>query len=191
MNEHIRVRRAHHDDLRAIGTTLARSFQDDPVFTWCVPDAEHRRTVLPAFFGSVAEGLLSADEVFVAGVTARPVTPAVDGAALWIPPSAETGGALDLEQLFGNDVERVGELVAMMEEHHPTVPHHYLWFLGVDPAAQGRGIGSTLLEAAAPGPAYLEATSKDNRRLYERHGFEVVDELAVGSSPPLWAMWRP
>ena len=39
-------------------------------------------------------------------------------------------------------------------------------------------------------PAYLEATSEDNRRLYERHGFVIVDELAVAGSPPLWAMWR-
>ena len=40
-------------------------------------------------------------------------------------------------------------------------------------------------------PAYLEATSKDNVRLYERHGFEIVDELRAAGSPTLWAMWRP
>jgi hypothetical protein len=39
-------------------------------------------------------------------------------------------------------------------------------------------------------PAYLEATSPRNRALYERHGFEVVDELRTGDCPPLWGMWR-
>lgn len=39
-------------------------------------------------------------------------------------------------------------------------------------------------------PAHLEATSEHSRRLYERHGFVVVEELAVTGSPSLWAMWR-
>ena len=33
-------------------------------------------------------------------------------------------------------------------------------------------------------PAYLEATSADNRRLYERHGFEVVRERQLPLAPP-------
>jgi hypothetical protein len=39
-------------------------------------------------------------------------------------------------------------------------------------------------------PAYLEATSEHNRRLYARHGFEVVGELSADGSPSLWLMWR-
>lgn len=38
--------------------------------------------------------------------------------------------------------------------------------------------------------AHLEATSPDNRRLYERHGFEVTGEIVVPDGPTLWAMWR-
>lgn len=39
-------------------------------------------------------------------------------------------------------------------------------------------------------PAYLEATSPDNRRLYERHGFVVTGELSILGGPPVWPMWR-
>jgi hypothetical protein len=39
-------------------------------------------------------------------------------------------------------------------------------------------------------PAYLEATSPLNRRLYERHGFEVTQEFVLPKGPPMWAMWR-
>jgi hypothetical protein len=30
----------------------------------------------------------------------------------------------------------------------------------------------------------------ENRRLYERHGFETVGVLAPAGGPPLWPMWR-
>jgi hypothetical protein len=40
-------------------------------------------------------------------------------------------------------------------------------------------------------PAYLEATSRRNRALYERHGFVTIGELTVADCPPLYAMWRP
>jgi hypothetical protein len=40
-------------------------------------------------------------------------------------------------------------------------------------------------------PAYLEATSPRNRALYERHGFEVTEELKLpAGGPPIWLMWR-
>jgi hypothetical protein len=40
-------------------------------------------------------------------------------------------------------------------------------------------------------PAYLEASSPRNRALYERHGFEVMEECRYADDgPPLWRMWR-
>ncbi|CAN5888297.1 hypothetical protein BH23ACT5_BH23ACT5_20520 [soil metagenome] len=68
--------------------------------------------------------------------------------------------------------------------------------MGVVPEQQGRGIGSRLLTTVLTGcdatgtPAYLAATSKDNRRLYQRHGFETTDEIRLPQGPPLWGMWR-
>jgi GNAT superfamily N-acetyltransferase len=61
---------------------------------------------------------------------------------------------------------------------------------------QSKGHGSALLRALLERadhtgtPTYLEATSPDNRRLYQRHGFQVIDELGIAGAPPLWAMWR-
>ena len=39
-------------------------------------------------------------------------------------------------------------------------------------------------------PAYLEATSEGNRRLYLRHGFEVTGEIQLPDGPNMWPMWR-
>ena len=83
-----------------------------------------------------------------------------------------------------------------MGKVHPTADHWYLPIIGVDPIAQGQGMGSALLAdrlatCDADGlPAYLEATSERSRALYARHGFEIVEEIQFGASPPIWAMLR-
>jgi GNAT superfamily N-acetyltransferase len=83
-----------------------------------------------------------------------------------------------------------------MQEHHPVEPCFYLLAMGVEPERQGRGVGGRLLGTVtgrcdeASAPAYLEATSEDNRRLYERHGFATVAELRLPQGPSLWPMWR-
>ena len=178
------IRRAGFDELAGAAGVLAASFQDDPVFTWCVPDATRRAAILPTFFRVVANAIAVHDDIHVAG--------AIDGAAMWLPPAAAAVGDLEapFAELLGDDAGRVFDIVGLLDAAHPHTPHHYLWFLGVAPDAQGRGIGGAMLRHGLTGPAYLEATSKDNRRLYERHGFEVVNELRVDTSPTLWAMWR-
>jgi GNAT superfamily N-acetyltransferase len=69
--------------------------------------------------------------------------------------------------------------------------------MGVTPARQGRGFGTALLRPvlerchADRAPAYLEASTSRNRALYERNGFEVVEECRYADDGPiLWRMWR-
>jgi ribosomal protein S18 acetylase RimI-like enzyme len=79
----------------------------------------------------------------------------------------------------------------------PAEPHWHLAFIGVDPSAQGRGIGAALLHHVLPlvdaqgSQAYLESTNPRNITLYERFGFAVQEEIRIGSAPPLYPMVRP
>ena len=83
-----------------------------------------------------------------------------------------------------------------MAGHHPSEPHWYLPFIGVDPAAQGQGHGTALLRASLQAvdrtglPAYLESTNPRNIPLYESFGFRVTGEIQAGDSPPMHPMWR-
>jgi ribosomal protein S18 acetylase RimI-like enzyme len=83
-----------------------------------------------------------------------------------------------------------------MEKYHPTEPHWYLPLIGVDPSQQGNGVGSALMKHALEivdrdhMPAYLESSNPKNVSLYERHGFEVIGEIQVGSSPTMRPMFR-
>lgn len=96
-------------------------------------------------------------------------------------------------------IPRFYRIDQFMLRHHPRGPHHYLYFLGVEPAFQGRGLGSALLRHlgaladAERQPCYLETDSPDNVRLYERHGYRVdgEHELADMSGLRMWLMTRP
>jgi len=121
-------------------------------------------------------------------------------ASLWLPPNVhsdfEAMAELAQRAVAERDQEKVFAFMGQMGEYHPTEPHWYLPFIGVDPLRQGEGLGSALLKHALQNcdrdklPAYLEATSPGSRRLYERHGFEAIGEIQTADSPPLWPMLR-
>jgi GNAT superfamily N-acetyltransferase len=82
------------------------------------------------------------------------------------------------------------------ERRHPRQRHYYLPYIGVRPAAQGRGLGTALLQPVLERcdrerlPAYLEASSPDNARLYRRLGFTTLETIRPLGSPPIELMIR-
>jgi ribosomal protein S18 acetylase RimI-like enzyme len=85
--------------------------------------------------------------------------------------------------------------LAEWERRDPDRPHSHLGPLGVDPALQGRGIGSLVLAEytrrldSRGEHSYLETDKPENVALYGRFGFEVVEEAEVLGAPN-WFMWR-
>jgi ribosomal protein S18 acetylase RimI-like enzyme len=179
------------DQDRAVGTVTA-AFLSDPVARWVFRDAHQYLTYFPQFVPVFAGG------AFDSG-TAHSVE-AFSGVALWLPPGVksddEAMGALTEEAVPASEHGEVFAFLDQMGEYHPTQRHWYLPLIGVDPVRQGRGYGSALLAHglkacdAQAVPAYLEATSERNKRLYERHGFEQIGVIQSGSSPPMWPMLR-
>jgi GNAT superfamily N-acetyltransferase len=81
-------------------------------------------------------------------------------------------------------------------QHHPHSPHYYLEYLGVEPALQGKGLGSQLLaeltrraDAAEVG-CYLETATPRNLPLYQRFGFQITNQKEI-IGLPAWFLWRP
>jgi GNAT superfamily N-acetyltransferase len=189
----LRVEAARHDDAPRLAHTLARAFEDDPVFRWFSPDDGRRRAMLPGFFAVFAEAFLRHGEVYKGDAGA--------GAALWAGPGVHPIGAdasygERLAAIAGADANRLFEVVEQLEAQTPSEPHHHLQFLGVVPERQGTGLGGALMapvlercdrEGAA---AYLEATSDRNRALYERHGFRAHGAIRIPGGPALHRMWR-
>lgn len=168
------------------------AFSADPVARWSYPDPQQYLKYFPdlvrAFGGKAFE---HGTAYYVDGFS---------GAALWLPPAVQPPEDEMLALLRRTIPERnQEELLSVLERmggYHPTEPHWYLPLIGVDPAQQGKGYGSALMtHALLPcdrenKPAYLESTSTRNIPLYQRHGFELLGTIQVGSSPPIFPMLR-
>jgi len=122
------------------------------------------------------------------------------GASFWLPPGVRTDEELAgqvIKECVPNFIqEELFVVFGEMASYRPEGDCWYLPLIGVDPAHQGRGIGSMMLKHALSIidekglPAFLESSNPANISLYERHGFEVVGRIQVGSSPAVHPMRR-
>jgi len=124
----------------------------------------------------------------------------LSGAALWLPPGVHPNDeALETAMRDGATPEHLDDLLSTfekMEQSHPEEPHWYLTVIGVDPNAQGSGLGGALMRHAVArcdhegALAYLESSNPRNIALYERHGFQKMGEIQVGAAPLVTPMVR-
>ena len=192
------VVRLPHSRYPEASAVLARAFQDDPAWVWLLPDPERRSRLLPWLF-RIGFEVTTADVYAPEGELL--------GAARWLGPGragmrvaatlralltvpVRLGAATTAFLAYGRAVEELRAAVA-------PGPHWYLAGIGVDPAAQGRGIGAALLqpgiEAAARDrlPAVLLTNNEANLHFYEANGFQVVKERNTPKGgPECWAMVR-
>ncbi len=200
MVEHSRpvVRRSTGTDRSAVARVLAASFADDPVLTHLFPvSLRYRASRLRLFFRLEAARSRRRGGCWVTD----------DGAAasVWSPPgrwastrwedATQGPGAM---VALGRQLGRAQRARTDMETPHRELPDHwYLLYVGVDPARQGRGLGSEVMRPVLEDcdrtgtPAYLEATCERNRTLYLRHGFTDRGILPLpDGGPTMFRMWR-
>ncbi|HET7407073.1 MAG TPA: GNAT family N-acetyltransferase [Mycobacteriales bacterium] len=193
------VQRVGAESVDRVATALAGAFFDDPVMSWLVPPGgADRHERLKSLFGAVTRGYVRREKSVYAG-------PGGVAAALWGPPGSWKMANSDiaretpaLVKAFGRNLTKALRALSAVDAKHPTDRDHwYLGYLGCEPAHQGRGIGASLLRVVLDDcdtkgiPAYLESSNQRNLTLYQRHGFEIVEELPLpGGGPPVWRMWR-
>lgn len=175
----------------AIGT-IVLAFNADPAARWLYPDPHQYCINFPRFVRAFGGKAFAAGSAYCVEGNR--------GAALWFPPDvhAEEQELTSLLEatVWRKDQDDVFAVLRQMGDYHPSEPHWYLPLIGVDPNQQGKGYGSALITHALlqcdrdHKPAYLESSSPKNIPLYERHGFELLGTIQVGSSPPIFPMLR-
>ena len=190
---HLRIATLSGDaEINEAIATLVLAFVADPVARWMYRSPDQYLRHIPRLFRALGAGS------FEAGAVHR--SPNGAGVAIWFPPGVHGDTAL-VEAVIADSVARdmlgdVDAVFEMTEHHRPSEPHWYLSLIGVDPLHRNKGHGEALLEYALylcdreHRAAYLWSSNKQNTPLYQRHGFEVVTTIQVGSSPPIFPMLR-
>ncbi len=173
-------------------STLVLAFSTDPVSRWLYPEPDQYLRHIPRLF----RGLGTSS--FEAGAAQRSDDGL--GVAIWLPPgiTADDGPLQTIvaESVVEEKLSEVGAMFEQIEHYRPAEPHWYLSLIGVEALHRNKGYGAALLQHGlqrcdrAHHPAYLWSSNPQNISLYQRHGFELVGTIQVGSSPPIFPMLR-
>jgi ribosomal protein S18 acetylase RimI-like enzyme len=171
---------------------LVLAFSADPVARWMYDDPYQYLLHIPRLFRALGASS------FEAGAAQR--TSDGLGVAIWLPPGVHgDDGPLEIviaESISAAKQTEVGAVFERTEHYRPVEPHWYLSLIGVEALHRNNGCGATLLQHGLRQcdrehcPAYLWSSNQLNTSLYQRHGFEIVDTIQVGSSPSIFPMLR-
>jgi len=181
---------------------LVRAFMPDPIFSYYFPDDNQRAEVFRNFINDLVRAHIRFGHVYAAVLDEKLVA-----AAVWRPPDAGEPTARDRKRqtltekrvhaIDSKGATAIFEGFVGLEAGHPAEPHWYLFFTGVEPAMQGRGIGSRLLAPVleladrSHTLCYLETPFRQTHEFYRRLGFSIATEgHPFAGAPTLWTMIR-
>ncbi len=189
------AREARRDEQRSVCDVLGRAFFDDPVAEFLFPDPATRPARYARFAGIAIDAFAASALVLT--------EPEIRTGAIWQAPKPGPLGftrqiriLATLVGLTRSGFGRAARMGELMSRHHLREPHWYLAVLGTDPSAQRMGLASAVMQPVLElcdrerVPAYLESSKAANIPFYNKHGFEVVDELQIPGGPSLWPMIR-
>ena len=182
---------ANKDHKEQVVRVLSESFQSDPILNWISPKKDFPKL----FFGTLSPIYFPHNHAYMVSDGS--------GTLLCLPLGVSPSLFIAIKTLFKiliffdfSTLKRAVKVHSELEKHHYPSPHFYLFAMGVSKEAQGKGIGTRLLQESNKHcdlmgiPAYLENTNEANLPLYERLGFRTFKELKIDDAPTIWLMAR-
>jgi GNAT superfamily N-acetyltransferase len=198
----VQIRLLDRGEVATAAALLARAFTADPFLGYFMADPRRRRLALPLFFRTVLQELIDSQAIYASQDAGR-----LAGVAAWLPPEPERPGrnarlrarlaSARVRLLFPRAAPQVGAAFEAAAAHHPSEPHWYLAFVGIEPGQQRRGLGRRLLDPVLEQAdhqgrlCYLETPFPDTRAFYSKLRFTDTAEIRpVAGAPPIWTMTR-
>lgn len=190
-----------HETYRQVAMVLARAFVDDPVTLAVYRNFSPGRRVSALAADFTAEVLecvrrgyplqvVEDHKVIAAAVIYQPGAYPLPSFTQWL---------FLVKSILGNGIYDIRSWIRWLEEVdklHPTEPHYYIEYLGVEPVYQGKQVGSALMNSlvtkadAEHVGCYLENANPRNVPFYQRFGFQITNQKEI-IGIPAWFMWRP
>lgn len=178
--------RASKEDKKRVIDILASSFDDNKSVNYIIkqdPKRVQRISALMAYSFDICQAF---GDVFLSDDK--------NGCALILLPdkkkttfrSISLDVKLAISAIGLSNIKKAMSREAAINKIHPEGQTYYLWFIGVDPAAQNKGIGSKLLDGiiqeglSQKKTICLETSTLTNIPWYEKHGFETYHEMDFG-----------
>lgn len=181
---------------------LARAFLDYSLFRYIFPDISERKTIIPYLFRYSLSYTMRYGDVFATSQD-------LEGIAVWlnsayfpmtfwrVMKSVPLSTILNLGVKGGGRMQSAGEYLDRVHQRLLPSRHWFLQEIGVEPAFQGKGYASRLLQPVLNridmenSSCYLETQEETNVRIYEHFGFKVIDTSTIPRTTLTnWAMLR-
>jgi ribosomal protein S18 acetylase RimI-like enzyme len=189
------VHRAHEREVSSLSEMLAHAYVADPVSRWLIPGDEQWTRFAHKYFSflirnAANDGVLFANEDSTAAALWKrpnPAQPGRIGKALY---------GLRMLSLLRARSARGMRLGRLLEEAHPTEPHWFLQFVGVEAHHRERGLASSVLRPVLERcdeerqAAYVETSNPANAPIFRHYGFEVYKTIDLAPGPIIRCMRR-
>jgi ribosomal protein S18 acetylase RimI-like enzyme len=186
-------------ELASAASLLAESLFDDPLQQWLFPIEQKRLAATTRMFRHLLKPKLADGLVRIV----RDSTGEVASVAVWTPPYPPAPSRFEryaesffMRLTYGQRIHEVRAAFTKLANRHPSGIFWYLQALATRPEQRGQGHAKCLLdekfrEADSQGVmTALETSSVANVAYYEKHGFQVADELMLVEGLPVWLMCR-
>lgn len=178
--------RANYSDKELIVDILAKSFDDNKSVNYIVKQDNKRAERLRKLMEYSFDLCFLFGDVFLSDDK--------KGCALLILPDKKKttlkSVALDVRLALSvigiSNIKKAMVREARINQFHPTSSIYYLWFIGVYPSEQNKGVGTKLFvevinEGLSKGrPIYLETSTLKNIPWYEKFGLSIYNQLDLG-----------
>jgi GNAT superfamily N-acetyltransferase len=182
---------------------LKDAFADDPLWTVIFKNDPDRENALSAFFTFPLLYGMNYGHAWAA-------SPEIEGVAVWVPGKyAEMtvwrmlcSGALPYGAKLGKETLRKlaivsKQLVPVRKKLTKEKPFLYLAIIGISSAAQGKGLGSKIMDVIKDEAdrkklhLYVETEKEENLLFYQKHGFTLLQKIVFEEiNLPMWLMER-